>query len=100
MIKVVCPVMVDVIGAHCLCEYVCTCTLLFSGDDDGGASSLPILLQRHIQTEQVLSILGRGKKGQLAITCLIKCHSLLPHNDSTEHVLHQDLELVSLRYSQ
>lgn len=38
-----------------------TCALFFSGDDDGGASGLPVLLQCHVQTEQVLGIL-RGWK--------------------------------------
>lgn len=52
---------------------VCTRALLFSGDDDGGASSLPVLLQRHVQTEQVLGVLKSGQKGQPAIGLV--CHS-------------------------
>lgn len=31
--------------------------LLFSGDDDGGASRFPVLLQGHVQAEQVLGVL-------------------------------------------
>lgn len=52
---------------------VCTCALLFSGDDDGGASSLPVLLQRHVQTKQVLGVLKRERKGEPAISFV--CHA-------------------------
>lgn len=61
-------IIVPMLFGECLCEYVCTCTLLFSGDDDSGARCLPVLLQRHIQAEQVLCILEGGQKGELTIT--------------------------------
>lgn len=54
---------------------VCTCALLFSGDDDGGTSSLAVLLQGHIQTKKVLCILYGGNKYQLNTKSLAKSRS-------------------------
>ena len=34
-----------------------TCRLLFPGDDDGGPGGFSVLLQGHVQAEQVLGIL-------------------------------------------